>query len=1355
MDMEVGDTFDYETEIVPSSSSYQTTSWTSTDPTIVSVDQTGHIEALSPGIVTISSILTNGLGRDITVSREVKVLIPITGFDVTETNATLYVGDSNLDNITLTPVITPTGYEVDDTIEWTSSDTDIATVEDGKVTGVSNGTVTISARLTHYENTFIDTVTIEVLTLAQEFNITNQDENVTKEIDINEEFTYTTSIIPISSSYSSISWISSDPNVATIDSNGKVTGVTPGTTTITATLSNGPANSLIVTRTIKVLKPITGFDVTETNIDLYYGDANLDHTTLHPVITPAGYEVDDTILWTSSDNDVVTVNNGVITAGTIEGTATITARLTHYGDTFIDTVTVNVYVLAQEFNITNQEENEELELEVDEEFEYETEIIPSNSTYTSITWTSSDQNVATIDSNGKVTGVTPGTTTITATLTNGTVNTISITRTVKVLKPITGFDVTETTATLYVGDSNLDNITLTPVITPTGYEVDDTIEWTSSDTDIATVEDGKVTGVSNGTVTISARLTHYENTFIDTVTIEVLTLTQEFNITNQASNVTKNLNVGEEFEYEYEIVPSSSSYDAITWSTGDSNILTVDQTGKVTAVSPGTTLVTATINNGPANPIIVTRQVKVLVPISSFNIVEQNVSLTANVDSEKTATLTTELLPVGYEADDTIEWSTSDADVATIEDGVITATGPGTATITGTLPNGLSDTVEVTVSVVIEQFVLETPSSVNVELGLTYETRTSYAPQNTTESTTVVWTSDDPTIATVDANGVITGQTLGQTIVRGRLGTFEVTVNVNVRIGISSFTIDQDSVSLTKNQTAELTATITPSNTTEDKTITWTSSDDSIASVVNGVITANAVGSVTITGTLPNGMHVTCEVTVITAIDSFTISPKTATINMNNDNKQVSLSYEILPANAEEDKTITWTSSDDSIASVIDGVVTGEGNGTATITATLPNGMTDTATITVITPVTEFNVTNGISHELNVGQTHTIETEVLPLTTSETTDITWTSSDPTIATVSNGVVTAYNFGTTTIIGTLPNNMTVTVTIKVIKPINNLTLSKNTLSLYIGDSNRDHETLGVIIDPPDTDEDKTVTWTTTNPSIVTVDQTGLVTAVEKGSATITATLANGMNAECVVTVYKPITSFTVNGDTTITLAKGKNKTISTTITPDDTTDNKKITWKSNKTSVATVTSDGKITATNGGTAIITGSLANGMKVTITVNVTVPITAFSIGPASIDLLPGEVKELTPKITPANTTEDTTITWSTTDSSVATVVDGEVTAISLGQATIKATLPNGKKASILINVTLTPRTRMRGDFNEDGIVDVEDVIIALRKSFGYEEIYPEVDYEIGDIDYNGVIEVDDVIAILQYAFGYIDEL
>ena len=162
--------------------------------------------------------------------------------------------------------------------------------------------------------------------------------------------------------------------------------------------------------------------------------------------------------------------------------------------------------------------------------------------------------------------------------------------------------------------------------------MDDTIEWTSSNTDVATVANGVVTGVANGTVTIQARLTHYGDTFIDTVTVEVLTLTQEFNITNQAADVTKRMSVGDEFTYEYEIVPSSSSYDTIVWSTGDSNIATVDSDGKVTAVSPGTTLITATINNGPANPVTVTRTVKVLVPITGFNIVEENVSLTENVE---------------------------------------------------------------------------------------------------------------------------------------------------------------------------------------------------------------------------------------------------------------------------------------------------------------------------------------------------------------------------------------------------------------------------------------------------------------------------------------------------------------------------------------------------------------------------------------------------------------------------------------------------------------------------------------------------------------------------------------------------
>ena len=243
-------------------------------------------------------------------------------------------------------------------------------MENGVITGVDEGTATITARLTHYGNTFIDTVTVNTYVLAQEFNITNQVSNVTKEIDVGEEFTYETEILPENSSYTSISWVSDDTNIATVDSNGKVTGVTPGNAHITATLSNGPATALTATREVKVLIPITGFDVTESSVDLYYGDATYDHTTLHPVFTPTTYEVDDTIEWTSDDTDVVTVENGVITAGTIEGTATITARLTHYGNTFTDKVTVNTYVLAQEFNITNQTANTEKEMEVGQEFTY-------------------------------------------------------------------------------------------------------------------------------------------------------------------------------------------------------------------------------------------------------------------------------------------------------------------------------------------------------------------------------------------------------------------------------------------------------------------------------------------------------------------------------------------------------------------------------------------------------------------------------------------------------------------------------------------------------------------------------------------------------------------------------------------------------------------------------------------------------------------------------------------------------------------------------------------------------------------------------------------------------------------------
>ena len=529
-------------------SSYTSITWTSSATNVATIDQDGKVTAIAPGTTTITAVLTNGLSRDITVTRDIKVLIPIQGISIDESSTTLYIEDNVNDHATLHITYNPTVYEVDDTIEWTSSNPNVVTVNsNGVVTGLAPGTVTITASAAHYNGAITSTASVEVKVLATNYNITNHD-STRMNMEVGDTFDYETEIIPSNSSYRTVSWESSDPTKVSVDQTGHIEALSPGTVTITTVLTNGLGRDITTTREVKVLIPITGFNIVENSIDLYIGDATVDNQTLTKQYTPTVYEVDDTITWTSADTNVATVDStGKVTA-VGNGTTTITGKVSHYGDQYVDTATVNVTTLALNFDITNQNENDEMEMEVTDEFEYE--ILPATSSYTSITWTSSATNVATVDQNGKVTAVAPGQTTITAVLTNGLSRDITVTRDVKVLIPITGFDVTENSVDLYYGDPTYDHTTLHPVFTPTTYEVDDTIEWTSDDTDVVTVENGVITaGTIEGTATITARLTHYGNTFTDTVTVNTYVLAQEFNITNQTANTEKEMEVGQEFTY--------------------------------------------------------------------------------------------------------------------------------------------------------------------------------------------------------------------------------------------------------------------------------------------------------------------------------------------------------------------------------------------------------------------------------------------------------------------------------------------------------------------------------------------------------------------------------------------------------------------------------------------------------------------------------------------------------------------------------------------------------------------------------------------------------------------------------------
>ncbi len=230
---------------------------------------------------------------------------------------------------------------------------------------------------------------------------------------------------------------------------------------------------------------------------------------------------------------------------------------------------------------------------------------------------------------------------------------------------------------------------------------------------------------------------------------------------------------------------------------------------------------------------------------------------------------------------------------------------------------------------------------------------------------------------------------------------------------------------------------------------------------------------------------------------------------------------------------------------------------------------------------------------MDVGESITLTPIVAPSNATNK-NVTWSSTDSSVATVSNGVVKAVKYGSAIIIATtVDGGKAAACTITVAEPtthVTGVTLNKSSMTITAGTSDSLVATVS-----PDNASNKSINWTSTNPSIVVVND-GVVTGVKEGSAVVIATTVDGgKTATCAVTVEKapavpvPVTGVTLN-TSSITIEKGKTQTLVATVSPDNAT-NKGVVWSSNDTSVATV-SNGVVTAVGAGSTTITVTSVSG-------------------------------------------------------------------------------------------------------------------------------------------------------------------
>jgi uncharacterized protein YjdB len=1074
----------------------------------------------------------------------------------------------------------------------------------------------------------------------------------------------------------SIVWSVQDPKVAKVSSTGVVTGLAVGTTQVAAN-ANGKSGIAAVT----VMKtPVASVVVLPEKIE---GAAPGSKTPLNGIAYDAAQNplTDRTIIWTTSNELVATVDaSGVVTA-IGPGTATITGTVEGKSDattiTVVQAAVASVEVQPNPLLMSVGQATQMIAVAKD----------PNGNVLTGrqVTWASSNQNVATVDAQGKLTAVGAGTATVTAT-SEGKSGSSAITISTTAVGSVT---VQPSTPSVVQGQ----NVLLTAVVKDVLENVTQNraVTWSSNNTAIAVVSAaGVVTGVAPGSATITATSEGKSGT----ATVTVLPIpVASISITPPSVSVT----AGKTSQLSATVKDANGNTltgRTVTWSSNATAIATVSSSGLVSGVAVGNAVITATSEGKSATanvnvlaPILAVGSVTVS-PASPSIIAGQTANLAATVKDISGATVT----------DRAITWGSSDDAVATVSSsGVVTGVKPGSATITATA-EGKSGTATATILPVPVGSVAISPAAPNVIIGTTAPLTVTVKDLNGTVVTdrAVSWTSSSNAIARVSPDGVVTAVALGSATITAtsedKSGTSTVTV---IPVPVASVAVSPPTNPIFVGGTVQLSTTVKDQNgtTVTDRVVTWASSDEAIATVsASGKVAGVAKGSVTITATSEGKSGTAAVIVSPVPVGSVAVAPTTVSV-MKGQTAPLTVTVKDQNGTVVTDRIVSWTSSNDGIATVSQtGVVTAVAVGVATITAE-SEGKNGKSTITV-TPVPVGSVTVAPSTvSLATTQQTTLTATVKDLNGTTVTDrpVQWGTSNPAVASVNqSGVVTGSLPGSATITATSEGKSgTAAVTVSLLG-VATVSVTPSPASVEVGATTQltatTKDALGGTLNG------RNVTWNSGNTSVATVSQTGVVTGVAIGTATITAT-SEGKSGTSNVTVTGPAVA-------TVTLAPPSTKvnvgaTTTFTVTLKDSHGNtltgRTVTWQSSKTNIATVNNSGVVTGIAEGSATITAT-SEGKSGTATVTVAPAPPPPPAGVETVVITPVDptVKvdksiqmTATLKDRQGNTLTGRSVAWSTSNPNVFTVnTTGLVTAVKKGNAFLTAT-SEGKSDTVKIMV------------------------------------------------------------------------
>lgn len=905
--MNVGDTYNIiENSNIPGADQF---SYSSTNSNVAAVDPTtGIITAKnsSPTPVTITlsykdnGIFETGGGGEYDTgvpNMEIEVTV-IDGIQLNYTEVTI----NTQGTVLLEPVLTNRLEEV----IWTSSDTRIAKVENGLVTGIKEGTAIITAQQVINGITKTAICTVYVQTSVEQ--VTLDPKEIT--LGIGKYETIQASVKPSSLKGVSLKWVSSNEEIVKITEEGKLSvtiqGVAGGSATISAINQD---NVVVGFCSVTVLQPVEGMTLSETEVTARIGDK----VQLRATISPDN-ATNQAVMWKSSNPKVATVtDNGLVTMKAA-GTASIIC-------TSDDNPSVQAFC-----NVTVLKAVSGVSLDIDAKEMYVGEnyrltylVYPSDASTPNVTWTSTNTAVVQVDGTGMLTAKGVGQAEIIVKTLDGSYMDLC---TIVVKQKPTNVKLSINNLTMNAGEYFYLDAVLTPA-----NSTKEGLVWECIDTNIATVSSsGRVTAKEAGQTIIMVKTDNGATAYCKLTVLEAVT---GLKLTPDKAT----LDVGEKLTLYPEFTPATASNTAVTWTSSDDTIATVNKDGEVTAKQGGLVVIQCQSDDGGYNAVCI---LTVIEEVTELKIVPEQYKLGLG----KTYQLKAEISNTTASNKD-VEWFSSDESVVTVDqNGKIKGISLGYATITAIALDGsdVEATCEVRVVTEVTGMTMNY-TSITLIQGNTFQLDAAIRPANATYNTPA-WESDNPEIAMVDDDGIVTAISPGTAWVtakaRDSSGKYcKCYVTVIAPIPATGVTTMVDEIVMAPGEKKTVVAKATPANTTDS--MMWTSSDESVVRVnpVSGEITAIAPGNASVIVMMDSGKKAVINVIVVGLNRTSVVMD------------YYSSGVELYVEGAQS--TVRWYSTNPRVVEVRNGRLTSRGSGTATIEARV-NGRTLTCTVRVISP---------------------------------------------------------------------------------------------------------------------------------------------------------------------------------------------------------------------------------------------------------------------------------------------------------------------------------------------------------------------------------------------------------------------